>query len=156
MGTIFTLIQIALGLVGLITVIVLAIGAWNGHVIRKIQELRHKREDYIASPNVYYDLKRQEDQLVNLITSDSVKRFLVENDSAMIDSVLHDHSVEVLGMTFIMVVGGRFQHEKVFKPDGSFGIRTTLESKGILGVLMSWIKQAILSIKKLWKTLRTR
>jgi uncharacterized ion transporter superfamily protein YfcC len=153
MEAFFTLIYFLIFLVGFVTIIVLAIGVWNGYIIRKVQELRQRKAKQPKNSRVYYDLKRQEEDNINLIPVRSVRHALMTNDKAIIDSVMHDHSVEVLGFTIVLAVGGRFEHEKIHRADGTFGTKTVLESDGILGVFVGLLRRIVESGKEIWKSI---
>jgi hypothetical protein len=151
MDTLFSLIYFLIFVVGFITLIVLAIGAWNGYVIRQVQELRRRRSQHPAYSRTYYELQRQENEKISLIPISSVKQALMSNDHTMIDSVMHDHSIEVLGFIIVLAVGGQFEHEKVYRSDGSFGTKTVLESNGVLGAFSGFLKKVVESGKSLFR-----
>lgn len=153
MDALFSLIYFLIFAVGVVTLLVLAIGAWNGYIIRQVQELRGRRAQQPMYSSGYHELKRQEDDKISLVPVSSVRQALMSNDQAIIDSVMHDHSIEVLGLTIVLAVGGRFEHEKVYRPDGSFGTRTVLESNGILGVFVGLLRKIVDSGKEIWKSL---
>ena|ERR1051325_9698762 len=153
MDALFSLIYFLVFIVGLVTLIVLAIGVWNGYIIRQVQELRRRRAEQQAYSSGYYDLQRQENEKISLIPISSIKQALMSNDQAIIENVMNDHSIEVLGFTIVLAVGGRFEHEKVYRPDGSFGTRTVLESNGILGVFVGLLRKIVEGGKEIGKSL---
>lgn len=153
MDALFYLIKFLAFIVTLVILIVLAINAWTGHLIRQVQELRRRRVEHQADSRVYYDLQHRENEKISLIPVSSIRQALMSNDQAVIENVMNDHSIEVLGFTIVLAVGGRFEHEKVYKPDGSFGTRTVLESNGILGVFIGLLGKIVESGKEIGKSL---